>query len=58
MLIIDGALDHPEILRAGDVMAAGIKGAKKHIIRDAAHVPNMEKPAPFNRVVLDFLRNI
>ncbi len=54
-LIIAGALDNSEILRAADVMAKEIKGAKKVVIEDAAHVPNMEKPEAFNRAVLDFL---
>jgi pimeloyl-ACP methyl ester carboxylesterase len=54
-LIVVGALDHPELLRAADVMAQGIPGAKKVIIGGAAHVPNMEKPAEFNREVLGFL---
>ncbi len=57
-LVIDGALDHPEILRAADVMVAGIPGARKVIIPGAAHLPNMEQPDLFNRAVLDFLRGI
>jgi pimeloyl-ACP methyl ester carboxylesterase len=57
-LIIDGALDHPEILRAADLMEAEIKGAQKVVIPDTAHVPNMEKPAEFNRAVLDFLQSV
>lgn len=55
-LVIVGALDHPEILRAADVMQQGINGAKKVIIPDAAHVPNMEQPTLFNAAVLDFLK--
>lgn len=54
-LIIVGALDNPEILRAADVMAAEIKDAKKVILEDAAHVPNMERGAAFNQAVLEFL---
>jgi pimeloyl-ACP methyl ester carboxylesterase len=54
-LIVAGALDNPEILRAADVMAAGILDAKKIVIPDCAHLPNMENPAGFNRAVLDFL---
>lgn len=54
-LIMVGALDHPEILRAADVMAEAIKGAKKQIFADSAHVPNMEKPEEFTQVVLGFL---
>ena len=54
-LLIAGALDHPEIVRAAGVMQQAIKGAKKAIIDGAAHVPNMEKPQAFNHLVLDFL---
>jgi pimeloyl-ACP methyl ester carboxylesterase len=54
-LIIAGALDHPEILRAADVMASEIPGAKMLIIPASAHVPNMEKPKEFNQAVLEFL---
>lgn len=57
-LIIAGGLDHPEILRAAEVMATAIPGARKVIIPDCAHLPNMEKPGRFNQVVLDFLSNI
>jgi pimeloyl-ACP methyl ester carboxylesterase len=54
-LIVAGGLDHPEILRAAGMMAAAIPGAKKVIIPECAHVPNMEKPAEFNQAVLEFL---
>jgi pimeloyl-ACP methyl ester carboxylesterase len=54
-LVVAGALDDPEILRATEVMAGAIKGAKKVIIPDTAHLPNMEKPDEFNKAVLGFL---
>lgn len=54
-LIIAGALDHPEILRAAEVMTAEIRGAQKVILPGCAHVPNMEQPAAFNQAVLNFL---
>ena len=57
-LIIAGALDNPEILRAADVMAAAILNARKVIIPKAAHLPNMEQPAEFNRIVEDFLHDV
>lgn len=57
VLAVVGALDHPEIARAADVMVEGLPHAEKHVIENAAHVPNMEHPIEFNRVVLDFLRN-
>lgn len=57
-LVITGGLDHPEILRAAEVMTAVIPDAGKETIPDCAHLPNMEKPAAFNRIVLDFLQNL
>ena len=54
-LIVVGALDHPEILRAADVMAAAIPGAEKAVIEGAAHLPNMERPDEFNQTVRNFL---
>lgn len=57
-LIIAGGLDNPEILRAADMVAVAVPGAQKVVIPGAAHLPNMEKPAEFNRVVEDFLRGI
>jgi pimeloyl-ACP methyl ester carboxylesterase len=54
-LVIAGGLDHPEILRAAEVMAATIPNARKVILPGCAHLPNMERPAEFNQLVLDFL---
>jgi 2-hydroxy-6-oxonona-2,4-dienedioate hydrolase len=57
-LILAGGLDDPEILRAAEVMATAIHGAKKVIIPNCAHLPNMERPAEFNQAVLGFLRGL
>ncbi len=54
-LIVDGALDDPEVLRAGVLLHTQIPGAKKVILPESAHVPNMEKPVEFNQAVLRFL---
>jgi pimeloyl-ACP methyl ester carboxylesterase len=54
-LIVTGALDHAENLRAAAVLATRIPSARHVSIPDAAHVPNMEQSDVFNRVVLDFL---
>jgi pimeloyl-ACP methyl ester carboxylesterase len=57
-LVIAGALDHPEILRAVDILASEIKNVRKVILPDSAHLPNMEKPVEFNREVLSFLAEV
>jgi pimeloyl-ACP methyl ester carboxylesterase len=54
-LVIAGALDHPEIVRASDVMASQLPNARKRIMEGCAHLPSMEKPDEFNRAVLEFL---
>jgi pimeloyl-ACP methyl ester carboxylesterase len=45
-------------MRAADVMVANIAGAQKAVIAETAHIPSMEKPAEFNKIVLDFLGGI
>lgn len=54
-LIITGDLDTPATIAAARVLAREIKGAREVVIEGAAHLPNMERPAEFNRHVLSFL---
>ncbi|HYO90376.1 MAG TPA: alpha/beta hydrolase [Pyrinomonadaceae bacterium] len=54
-LIITGDLDTPKTLAAARVLAQKIEGAQSVVIKDAAHLPNMERPEEFNRHVLSFL---
>jgi pimeloyl-ACP methyl ester carboxylesterase len=39
-----------------DTLATKIPGAQKAVMHGVAHLPNMERPAEFNRLVLDFLK--
>lgn len=57
-LVVLGALDDPNIGAIGDLLVEGIAGAQKVVISDAAHLPNMEHPAKFNSIVLEFLRGL
>jgi pimeloyl-ACP methyl ester carboxylesterase len=54
-LIISGPLDYAETLRAAELMAGAIPNARHVLIPGTAHVPNLEQPAHFNQVVIDFL---
>lgn len=54
-LVLVGAEDVDDIHRIADRLTDGIRGARRATIERAAHVPNMERPAEFDRVVLDFL---
>ncbi|GAC1481421.1 MAG: alpha/beta hydrolase [Candidatus Dormibacteria bacterium] len=54
-LIVVGELDLPDIAEAADRLEVGITGARRVVMKGTAHVPNMEQPEAFNRIVLGFL---
>jgi pimeloyl-ACP methyl ester carboxylesterase len=51
-----GDQDDLSVLEVGEHLSSHIPGIEKVVIPDAAHLPNLEKPAAFNRNVLDFLQ--
>ena len=55
-LLLVGDRDSPVIRRIVDTLAARISGAEVVRIRGAGHMVNMERPAEFNRAILEFLR--
>jgi len=57
-LVMVGDRDIPHIQQIADMLATGIAGARKVVIPNTAHVPNMEQPAAFNQLVLDFLAGV
>lgn len=54
-LVIVGAEDLPHCLANADLITSRIPGSRKVTIKDAAHLPSLERPEEFNRIVLDFL---
>jgi pimeloyl-ACP methyl ester carboxylesterase len=58
VLVIVGANDIPYTHAAAEYMEANIRSAHKAVIEDAAHLPNMDQPAAFQRVVEEFLEQI
>ncbi|CAN5863696.1 alpha/beta hydrolase [soil metagenome] len=55
-LVMIGDLDRPVMRSAADFMAQRIPNAHKLVISGTAHLPNMEQPDLFNKLVLDFLQ--
>jgi pimeloyl-ACP methyl ester carboxylesterase len=53
-LIVVGRFDVEEFRAISDRLAAEIRGARKAVL-DTAHLPALEQPDEFNRLVLDFL---
>ncbi|MBA3823796.1 MAG: alpha/beta fold hydrolase [Ktedonobacterales bacterium] len=55
-LVIEGDLDFDETHQVMGILAARVAGAQHVVIAGTAHLPNMEQPAQFTQIVLDFLR--
>lgn len=57
-LAVVGTLDVPDIDQIAHLIDQQVPGAERVYIPDVAHMVNMEKPAEFNRVLLEFLERI
>ncbi len=57
-LVLVGDLDFPQKVDIAGAVAAGIPDARLEIITGTAHLPNMEAPQRFNRLVMDFRNEI
>jgi pimeloyl-ACP methyl ester carboxylesterase len=57
-LVVAGAMDHPEVLRAAEEMVKRIPNAQKTIIASSGHVPTYEQPDAFVKLLLDFLGSL
>lgn len=54
-LLLVGDLDQPRVLDAFALLAAHFAQVQTVVIPGTAHLPNMEQPARFNELVLNFL---
>ncbi len=54
-LVVVGDEDAPPIFDAVEMLMEKVPHARKAVIHDAAHLPNLEHPDEFNRIVLEFL---
>jgi len=57
-LIIVGDEDRADIVAIAGLLESEIAGARKVVMHGAAHLPNMEQPAVFNRIVGEFLAGV
>jgi pimeloyl-ACP methyl ester carboxylesterase len=57
-LIIVGSEDHFQLHKSADKLEQDISGARRIMISETHHMPNMEKPEEFNRIVYDFLKSL
>lgn len=54
-LVVIGDEDVPSVFDNVELVMEKIPHARKAVIHDAAHLPNLEHPHEFNRIVLEFL---
>ena len=54
-LVLVGELDVPDMRALAENIATRIPGARLELIADAAHLPSLERPDEFNRLLLAFL---
>jgi pimeloyl-ACP methyl ester carboxylesterase len=57
VLIVYGDRDEPYMRAAADHMEQHIAGARKVLMPNTAHLPNLERPDEFNRILDEFLRD-
>jgi pimeloyl-ACP methyl ester carboxylesterase len=55
VLIVVGDKDTPGVHSAAEAAATGIAGSKKVVMKGADHLPQMDNPEEFNRIVKEFL---
>ncbi len=58
VLVIVGDRDTNYILAAADYMVANVSDAGKVVMKETAHLPNLERPEEFNRRVREFLARV
>ena len=56
-MLIVGDEDQPRVFAAAELLKKELPNVRKAIMHGTAHVPNMERPEEFNRIVLDFLQD-
>jgi 3-oxoadipate enol-lactonase len=54
-LVIVGELDRPEMLEIAERLEAEIPNVRRKTMAGTAHVPSLERPEEFDRIVLEFL---
>jgi len=57
-MVLIGDSDTPELVHLADLMAKQILGARHVTIKNAAHLPSLEHPEEFNRLLMGFLEPI
>jgi len=55
-LVAWGDRDFPDVVANCRHLVATVRGARHHVFRGAAHLPNVEQPVAFDRLLVEFCR--
>ncbi len=56
-MVLIGDSDTPELVRLADRIAKEVPSARHVTLKNAAHLPSLEHPEEFNRLLYDFLKD-
>ena len=56
VLVVVGDRDGADVRETADFLVGALPRATGAVIKDAAHLPSLEKPTEFNRILADWLR--
>jgi 3-oxoadipate enol-lactonase len=57
-LVVVGEVDQPDIHAIAELLATELPDARMAVISEAAHIPNLERPEEFERLVMAFLDEV
>lgn len=57
-VVMIGALDTPSTRASADLVASGVRGARRIDVPDVAHMPSLERPEWFTSTLLAFLAEV
>lgn len=58
VLVVAGELDQPDMLTIAALIERRVPGARREVITGAAHLPSLEQPESFNRILDAFLAEL
>jgi 3-oxoadipate enol-lactonase len=58
VLLVSGALDRPDMDAIAARIEADAPSVKREVVDDAAHLPSLERPSAFDRLLHDFLDGV
>lgn len=58
VLVVVGEMDLPDFQLIAQVLAANLPRARLEVMRDCGHIPPLERPEEFNRLLISFLQEV